>query len=697
MKTIKSQAGHFSILILTLLLVIASCHPLDNPVDPEAVNYIGAESVDLDGDGIGSLYDVDDIYLLSPVDGETVDTRTPIFTVFPFDTTTVEQYCIEVSLYNDALFDGFCFFSKDDYESNSCTIPDDIFKDSTFYWRAKAHDGSKWSDNWSEIQNFKIDTGNPLSISPPNDSSTVDMSPLINWEDLPCAAAYQLQVNTASSFDEASMLVNETAIAASQFQITTLINDNTTCYWRTRPVNADGLSGGWSVVHTFDVALLPPSNPSPEDGERIKAATPTLDWEDVAGTAGYHIQLNNSDTFDVGSMVAENTVLSESYYSVVNALTNEQVYYWRIKIQNDNGFWSDWSAPWRFTPEALSFTEHTISDSFDGGWSVYAEDLDSDGDMDILGAAYYADDIMWWENDGSGNFTDHTISSNFDGAYSVYAEDLDKDGDMDVLGAASNANDITWWENNGSETFTEHTINGSFDTVSSVYAEDIDGDGDMDVLGAAIDAAADITWWENDGNEVFIEYTISTNFTGAHSVYAEDLNGDGDMDILGAAYSASDITWWENDGDETFTEHTISANFDGAFSVYSEDLDEDGDMDVLGAAGSANEITWWENDGGGSFTEHTISADYAGAYSVYAEDLNGDGEMDVLGAAQNADDITWWENSGSGNFIEHTISANFDGANSVYAEDIDGDGDMDVIGAAYSADAITWWENDLIP
>jgi hypothetical protein len=123
---------------------------------------------------------------------------------------------------------------------------------------------------------------------------------------------------------------------------------------------------------------------------------------------------------------------------------------------------------------------------------------------------------------------------------------VDGDGDVDVLGAANNADDITWWENDGSENFTEHVIDGDFGYASSVYATDVDGDGDVDVLGAA-NSADDITWWENDGSENFTGHTIGGDFDGAWSVYATDVDGDGDVDVLGAAWMADDITWWEQE------------------------------------------------------------------------------------------------------------------------------------------------------
>jgi hypothetical protein len=347
-----------------------------------------------------------------------------------------------------------------------------------------------------------------------------------------------------------------------------------------------------------------------------------------------------------------------------------------------------------------AFREHTVAADFDGARSVYAADVDRDGDVDVLGAAVWDDDITWWENDGGQRFAEHTIGGGFDAAVAVYAADVDRDGDVDVLGAARDADDITWWENRrgGSPPWVEHTVKGDFNGAHSVYATDVDGDGDVDVLGAA-KFADDITWWENDGNQSFSEHIIQGDFDAAISVYAIDLDRDGDVDVLGAANYAHDVTWWENDGspgDGGWTPHTIDGNFDGAHCVYATDVDGDGDVDVLGAAYSAGDIAWWENDGSQNFARHTIAGSFDAAAQVYAVDVDRDGDVDVLGAAAEADDVTWWENDGSpgdGGWIEHTIGGDLDGTRSVYAADMDGDGDVDVLGAGREADEITWWEN----
>ena len=47
-------------------------------------------------------------------------------------------------------------------------------------------------------------------------------------------------------------------------------------------------------------------------------------------------------------------------------------------------------------------------------WSaVLAIDVDGDGDVDVLSAAYDDDAIAWHENDGSQGFTEHVISDIF--------------------------------------------------------------------------------------------------------------------------------------------------------------------------------------------------------------------------------------------------------------------------------------------
>ena len=357
----------------------------------------------------------------------------------------------------------------------------------------------------------------------------------------------------------------------------------------------------------------------------------------------------------------------------------------------------------------VSFSDQkSITTQDNGASSVYAVDIDGDGDMDVLSASYVDDRIAWYENtDGQGTFsTQKTIKTQADGAVSVYAADIDGDGDMDVLSASSEDNKIAWYENtDGQGTFsTQKTISTGAAYASSVYAADLDGDGDMDVLSASV-FDDKIAWYENtDGQGTFSsQKTITTQADAARSVYAADIDGDGDMDVLSASSSDDKIAWYENtDGQGTFsTQKTITTQADVATSVYAADIDGDGDMDVLSASVFDDKIAWYENtDGQGTFsTQKTITTQADEARSVYAADIDGDGDMDVLSASFRDDKIAWYENTdGQGTFSsQKTITTQANGALSVYAADLDGDGDIDVLSASWNDYKIAWYENKYAP
>ena len=69
------------------------------------------------------------------------------------------------------------------------------------------------------------------------------------------------------------------------------------------------------------------------------------------------------------------------------------------------------SSPPTATAIEVPFTDHTVSTTADRAYSVFAADVDGDGDTDVLSASVYDDKIAWYENDGSQNFSTHTIST----------------------------------------------------------------------------------------------------------------------------------------------------------------------------------------------------------------------------------------------------------------------------------------------
>lgn len=353
----------------------------------------------------------------------------------------------------------------------------------------------------------------------------------------------------------------------------------------------------------------------------------------------------------------------------------------------------------------LQFSQKTTVDSsFAGVWDVSVGDMDRDGYPDILGAAYTAGDLAWWENPGGSglSWTKHTVTDSFDGAFTSYPADLDRDGDLDVLGAANWADAIQWWENLDGRggSWALRVVDDDFIGASCAVAADADGDGDLDVFGASWYADT-VAWWENlDGQGTsWSKMILSDSFTEVRSMVPEDLDQDGDVDVLGAAFGGDDVAWWENvQGDgSSWSFHSVDADFWGARSVVASDVDSDGDKDILAAAWYGNEVAWYENLNGDAsvWQKRSVATDLTSARAVASSDLDRDGDLDILAVAYYPYDVVWYENLDVQGHVwsMQTIDGNFAGACDVLASDVNRDGKEDVVAAGWIAGAIGWWQN----
>ena len=347
--------------------------------------------------------------------------------------------------------------------------------------------------------------------------------------------------------------------------------------------------------------------------------------------------------------------------------------------------------------------QRVITTSAEGANSVFAVDLDGDGDMDVLSASTDNDTIEWYENwDGQGSFDDFSfleITTNADGASSVFAADIDGDGDSDVLSASRNDNNIRWYENTGDPfSFEQHVITNDAEQANSVFAADLDGDGDLDVLSSG---QGTTEWYENTGTGRFGQPNlISAIFTvSGESVYAADIDGDGDLDVIVAELLGGIDTFVNTDGQGTFQRQQELQSFlqygsgERDRPLHIADLDGDGDQDIAYAAYFDSKVVWHENVDGFFGPQQAISNDApAGVQDVYAEDLDGDGDKDVVSVSRYDRTIAWYQNTnGEGAFgPEKVIATAFSDPWAVYTADLNGDGNTDVLSAA---NRMSWYEN----
>jgi hypothetical protein len=368
------------------------------------------------------------------------------------------------------------------------------------------------------------------------------------------------------------------------------------------------------------------------------------------------------------------------------------------------------SLPMRWAP-------YDFDTNFEMARSVYAADLDNDGDNDVLGASFGLDEIAWWKNNGNGPFsTKQSISNTFYGAQCVRAADINNDGHIDILGAAYYADEIAWWQNDGVSppNFDKHVIANGFNGAVQVETSDLDNDNDIDVVATGVNIQSP-TWWENTGSGSFAEHQIQRS-GGILDFSLGDLDGDGYIDIVGTSPCDDAVFWFENDGGcpPNFIEHFLGTVYGiDPYPIYVTDLDSDGDADIV--LGYGQKLVWMERrsdiipqDDRLIFSHHTICYQMQlAATSIYVTDLDDDQDKDILVTAAscykdgrdnrvNEVNIICWENVGEENFSARVIAQNYWGAGSGYAAHINNDRYKDVLAVSNSLDRITWWKNNPI-
>ena len=207
-----------------------------------------------------------------------------------------------------------------------------------------------------------------------------------------------------------------------------------------------------------------------------------------------------------------------------------------------------------------AFTVRRISTGFVDAASVHAADVDGDGDTDVLSVDVFRDSVLWFENSGAHppTWTLRTVTAAVDDPFSVFAVDLDDDGDVDVLSASSEDDTIAWHENDGARppAWTKRVITSLAPQALAVHADDLDGDGDVDVVSGAW--GNEIAWYESDGAAPpsFTRRVLSDRCRGPMSVLAARLDPDVDVDLLAACNISGEIHWFpswiaqaETDGD----------------------------------------------------------------------------------------------------------------------------------------------------
>jgi hypothetical protein len=188
--------------------------------------------------------------------------------------------------------------------------------------------------------------------------------------------------------------------------------------------------------------------------------------------------------------------------------------------------------------------------------TIFPADMDRDGDLDLVSASSNGDQILLYTNQGGrpATFSRREISepgSRADYPQHLHVDDVDGDGDPDILVASERDNSLSWYENldGRAGAFARRMVDGGAAKIHAVVGGDIDHDGDLDLF-AAIEGANAFAWYENNGARPpgFTKRVIYEQAFVAHGVNVADVDGDGDLDLMGAARDNGLMAWFENEG-----------------------------------------------------------------------------------------------------------------------------------------------------
>ena len=338
----------------------------------------------------------------------------------------------------------------------------------------------------------------------------------------------------------------------------------------------------------------------------------------------------------------------------------------------------------------VSFDRNTLDSHFNT-YFVIADDLDKDGHFDIIAGH---SDLAWWENNGSGSFTKHSISDEVSALWSIYAVDLDRDGDKDLLIADSGNHDIVWYRNN-SWSFERIVIEANYINAESVAGADLDNDGDIDITGLTYGNGAEpgiVSWWENTGGQNFTRRDLDTGFGNGHKLTVADIDQDGDVDIIACAASSSGVSWYENHGEGNFSKVVIYSG--GILGISIADMDNNGTLDILACEHGSGRVNLLVNNGSGSFYNKVIVSSLSWPSFAAPGDIDADGLLDVIVVNRDSDDMVWLENLGGNDFSLHPLSEGIDGPFVCDAADFDHDGDADPVTGSKETFDLWWWRTN---
>ena len=222
------------------------------------------------------------------------------------------------------------------------------------------------------------------------------------------------------------------------------------------------------------------------------------------------------------------------------------------------------------------------------GGGVAINDLDNDGDLDIVLANHADPNTILW-NEGQLNFRTERIGEGDSRAVNIV--DVDRDGLLDII-FTRRASAPNYWRNEGDQRFALTVLPGVDKPLYTMNWADLDGDADLDFVGGTYDAglltdlgteflsggSAGVYFYENQDGR--FKPTRLADGAQAMALILPDLNDDGAADIIvGNDFGVPDYAWLRQD--DGWQEAPFSTMSHSTMSLAQGDVDNSGTYEIF--------------------------------------------------------------------------------------------------------------------
>jgi len=190
--------------------------------------------------------------LVAPLENAPLKDYTPLFdwsnSTLPAG-TTFKHYELQVDDNSDFSLPEINISTTEGVRTESSFTPlSPLASNTKYFWRVRAVNdvaGISHFSGWSAVRSFRAAMLPPTLLLPADTSTVTDTrKPLFDWDDVPGAATYKIQISTDAAFG--TFLVNlTTPDATSAFTPAANLPNNTTLHWRVRANGPNGPSA-WS-------------------------------------------------------------------------------------------------------------------------------------------------------------------------------------------------------------------------------------------------------------------------------------------------------------------------------------------------------------------------------------------------------------------------------------------------------------------